>query len=85
MHEFPDSLIERKCGREVARHAAALAGQVLQMGQPHDEDYLQALADFDFWLRADGNRRNPGTTADMIGASLFVCLRKGTISLPLNC
>ena len=25
-------------------------------------------AEYDFWLRADGHRRNPGTTADVIAA-----------------
>ncbi|MFN5467079.1 MAG: hypothetical protein ACK5AM_03065 [Pirellulaceae bacterium] len=29
---------------------------------------------FDQWLRADGNRRNPGTTADLIAAALMVAL-----------
>ncbi len=81
MHVYPDSLIQRKVGIEAARHAAALAGQVLSAGQPGDELYLRGLSDFDFWLRSDGNRRNPGTTADMITAALYVGLRRGTIPL----
>jgi len=40
------------------------------------------LADFDFWLRSDGHRRNPGTTADLIAAALFVLLRDGLIDPP---
>jgi triphosphoribosyl-dephospho-CoA synthetase len=28
-------------------------------------------------LRADGHRRNPGATADLIAAALFVALREG--------
>ena len=39
----------------------------------------RALADFDFWLRSDGHRRNPGTTADLIAAALFAGLRDGWI------
>ena len=31
--------------------------------------------EFDAFLRADGHRRNPGTTADMIAAVLFAALR----------
>ncbi len=83
MAEFPDSLIARKCGLATAQASSGRAAQVLQhtYGSP---EYLDALADFDFWLRADGNRRNPGTTADLIGAGLFVALRNGMIELPLR-
>lgn len=82
MHQYPDSLIARKLGLDVAQQSAAMAGRVLQTGSPGDSGYLRELSDLDFWLRADGNRRNPGTTADMTGAALFVCLRRGTIRLP---
>jgi len=84
MHEHPDSLIARKCGAAVAREAAAYAGQVLAAGEPGDETYHEALADFDFWLRSDGHRRNPGTTADLIAAALFALLRDNMISEPLR-
>jgi triphosphoribosyl-dephospho-CoA synthase len=35
---------------------------------------------FDAWLRDDGHRRNPGTSADLIVAALFSLLRGGKIS-----
>jgi triphosphoribosyl-dephospho-CoA synthase len=73
--QFPDSLIARKCGSEVAAQVSAKAQAVLDAGGPGDEGYHQGLADLDFWLRCDGNRRNPGTTADLIAAGLFVALR----------
>ena len=41
-----------------------------------------ALADLDAWLRAEGHQRNPGTTADLIAACLFVLLHEGRITLP---
>jgi len=81
---FGDGLICRKCGVEVSQEAAARAGVVLAVGDPPSAGYAQALADFDFWLRADGHRRNPGTTADLIAAGLFVALRDRTIPLPAN-
>lgn len=84
MAALPDSLIARKCGIEIALEGAARAGVVLEAGTPGQEDYHAALADFDFWLRADGHRRNPGTTADLIAAGLFVALRQGIIELPLR-
>lgn len=80
--EYPDSLIVRKCGMETATRASAYAAQVLQAGGPDDENYHAALSDFDFWLRADGNRRNPGTTADLIAAALFAGLREGVLKPP---
>ncbi len=84
MHAIPDSLIARKCGVEVAAKSAHLAGQVLATGPPDGEEYQRALADLDFWLRSDGNRRNPGTTADLIAAGLFVALWEGDIQPPLR-
>jgi triphosphoribosyl-dephospho-CoA synthase len=77
-----DSLIVRKCGREIGRQVSAMAVDVLAAGGPGDENYLRALSDFDFWLRSDGHRRNPGTTADLIAAGLFAALRDGLIAPP---
>jgi triphosphoribosyl-dephospho-CoA synthase len=84
LSRHPDSLIARKCGLSVAQQASAMAGQVLDAGSPGDESYLEALADFDFWLRADGHRRNPGTTADLIAAGLFAALRDNHLMPPFN-
>jgi triphosphoribosyl-dephospho-CoA synthase len=82
MREFPDSLIARKCGAQVAQRSADLAARVLDAGQPGEDAYHRALADLDFWLRSDGNRRNPGTTADLLAAALFVILRERLIPPP---
>ena len=80
MAQEPDSLILRKCGPQIAEQSRARAAQVIDSGLPGDERYDDALADFDFWLRADGHRRNPGTTADLIAAGLFVLLREGRLN-----
>jgi triphosphoribosyl-dephospho-CoA synthase len=77
----PDSLILRKCGSEVAEQARTQAARVIDCGLPGDDAYLRAVEDFDFWLRSDGHRRNPGTTADLIAAALFVLLREGRVRL----
>lgn len=84
LHEIPDTLIARKCGIDKAREVAAWAGQVLESGLPDDENYHEALADLDFELRSDGHRLNPGTTADLIAAGLFVALRDRMIPLPIR-
>jgi triphosphoribosyl-dephospho-CoA synthase len=75
MSHFPDSLIVRKCGTDTARRAADHASEVLQAGTPADDSFWQVADDLDFWLRSDGHRRNPGTTADLIAAGLFALLR----------
>ncbi len=84
MAEFPDSLIARRRGEQVANQSAGMAATVLAAGSPHDEAYQDALADLDFWLRTDGHRRNPGTTADLLAAGLFAALRDGIIKAPFR-
>lgn len=84
MHKLPDTLIARKCGLAKSQEIAAWAGQVLDSGQPGDDAYHEALADLDFELRQDGHRLNPGTTADLICAGLFVALHDRILVPPLR-
>jgi len=84
MATYPDSLIARKCGTPLARESQDRAQAVLACGDPSTPNYQQAIQELDQWLRADGHRRNPGTTADMIGAALFIGLRHGTIDSCLS-
>jgi triphosphoribosyl-dephospho-CoA synthase len=60
---LPDTLVARKAGMEAARAVSAAAREV-QAG-------TRSLDDLDAMLRADGNRLNPGTTADLVCATLF--------------
>ncbi len=82
MAQFPDSLIARRRGEEIALQSAARAQAVLDAGPPGDDAYDRGLAELDFWLRADGHARNPGTTADLVAAGLFVALREDIIKPP---
>ena len=84
MAAYPDSLIARKCGATTAEESASRARAALTAGEPGDAAYLQGLADLDFWLRADHHSRNPGTSADLIAAALFVGLREGTLKQPFG-
>ncbi|MFV1964501.1 MAG: triphosphoribosyl-dephospho-CoA synthase [Pirellulaceae bacterium] len=84
MARFPDSLIARKCGPEVAKSASRKAAAVLEAGAPNETAYLRALSDLDFWLRSDHHRRNPGTTADLIAAGLFAVFRDGLVEPPFR-
>ena len=49
-----------------------------------EEDGTEDIAEFDFWLRADGHRRNPGTSADVIASALFVLLRERRLDWPVR-
>lgn len=66
-----ETLIERKCGPALAGEAARRAKAV--------QTSRAGLNEFDAWLRADGHRRNPGTTADLVAAALFVAVRRGSV------
>lgn len=69
----PDTLIERKAGAAAARTVTAAAREV-RAG-------TRSLAELDAHLRRDGNRLNPGTTADLVAATLLVALLSG-VRLP---
>ena len=77
MSRHPDSLIARKCGVEIAEEAARRAHVVVDAGAQDLDLYVRELSELDFWLRSDGHRRNPGTTADFMGAAIFVGLIEG--------
>jgi triphosphoribosyl-dephospho-CoA synthase len=79
--EFPDTLITRKCGMALSQAVSRRAAKVLTCA---GDDYETELADFDFWLRADGHCRNPGTSADLIAAALFVLLREERVQWPVR-
>jgi len=76
MAEWPDTLIARKCGQAVAHESSERARRVLTRGWPDSEPGQSEFTCFDAWLRADGHRRNPGTTADLVAAVLFAGLER---------
>ncbi len=78
--EYPDSLIARKNGPAVAADVQARAREVLRRGGLDTPDGRRAGVELDRHLRSDGNRLNPGTTADLITACLFVALRENKVA-----
>jgi triphosphoribosyl-dephospho-CoA synthase len=70
----PDTLIARKGGAGAATPVSEGAREVLAAGGVRTADGRRALRRFDASLRAPGNALNPGTTADLVTATLFVAL-----------
>jgi len=75
----PDTLIARKVGRPAAEAVSRQAARVVAAGGVSTEAGRRALARLDRRLRRDGHRLNPGTTADLTAAALFVALLEGTL------
>ena len=68
----PDTLIARKAGADAAERVSEGAREVLA-GR-------RTLESFDASLRKQGNRLNPGTTADLVTATVFVALVEGMLA-----
>jgi len=84
LSELPDSLISRKCGPDRAAAVTARAAKVVEDFEPVGDAYQTAVGELDFYLRSDGHRMNPGTSADIVAAALFVLLREQRIEWPVN-
>ncbi|WP_236624715.1 triphosphoribosyl-dephospho-CoA synthase [Rhodopirellula sp. SWK7] len=71
-----DSLIARKCGSQESARVAELARECLAAIDGSDlAQMAEHVRVLDEQLRADGNRFNPGTSADLIAAAVYVLLR----------
>lgn len=78
--EYPDSLIARKNGLAVAEDVRWRAAEVLRLGGIATAEGRRAGVALDHHLRSDGTRLNPGTTADLVTACLFVALRENKVA-----
>ena len=72
----PDSLIVRKHGAAAAAKVSAAAAAILRLSAT---ERPAATAAFDASLRSP-LRLNPGTTADIVAAALYILLRTGRIA-----
>ena len=74
---FPDTHIARRAGTAVAADVTRRAKTALEKGAARTPAGRAAVADLDAALRGDRNLRNPGTTADITAAAIFVALLAG--------
>ncbi|MDX1683507.1 MAG: triphosphoribosyl-dephospho-CoA synthase, partial [Phycisphaeraceae bacterium] len=80
--DHSDTLVAGKTDAATDTELRRLATVAIEAGGPGTPAGETAIAELDRWLRADGNRRNPGTTADLIGAALFAAIIDGQLSPP---
>jgi triphosphoribosyl-dephospho-CoA synthase len=73
----PDTLIARKAGLEKAREVSEKAREVLSLGGLTTTTGRKAISSVDAELRAQANKLNPGTTADIITAVLAISILNG--------
>jgi triphosphoribosyl-dephospho-CoA synthase len=73
----PDTHIARRGGMELAADISQRAADVLRAGGVRSADGRKALGYFDHSLRDPRNVGNPGTTADLTAAAIFVALLQG--------
>lgn len=73
----PDSHIARKLGRPAAEAISRQAESVRAVGATRSREGRHALAVFDAALRDARNSRNPGASADLTAAALFVVILEG--------
>ncbi|MCI5737312.1 MAG: triphosphoribosyl-dephospho-CoA synthase [Methanobrevibacter ruminantium] len=68
LSQIPDTLISRKYGDEVAEDVSQKASDILEFKD--DDSFVEKLFELDAYL--DENKLNPGTTADLTAASIFL-------------
>ncbi|HEX6535758.1 MAG TPA: triphosphoribosyl-dephospho-CoA synthase [Gemmatimonadaceae bacterium] len=73
----PDTHIARKLGGEAAAHVARRAGEARDAGGVRTAAGREAIVRLDRELRDARNAWNPGATADLTAASIFVLLLDG--------
>jgi triphosphoribosyl-dephospho-CoA synthase len=75
--EYPDTFIARKTSFEKAKEVSLRATQILQLGALETPFGRKSLHRFDQELRRESNLLNPGTTADIVAATLSLCVLNG--------
>ena len=68
LSQIPDTLISRKYGNEIAESVSGKAEEILKFKD--DDSFVEKLLEFDDYLYE--NKYNPGTTADLTAASIFL-------------
>jgi triphosphoribosyl-dephospho-CoA synthase len=81
LSRVPDTLIARKNGWALSRQVSQWAVDVLSCGGIHTLQGKEKLLELDNALRDDAHKLNPGTTADLTAAAIFLALLDEETSL----
>jgi triphosphoribosyl-dephospho-CoA synthase len=73
----PDTHVGRRAGAAVAVEVSARGRSALAAGGVRSATGRRAIDELDLWLRDARNLNNPGTTADLTAAAIFVVLLRG--------
>jgi triphosphoribosyl-dephospho-CoA synthase len=80
LSQRPDTFIQRKAGTETANKIMQQAKTLYQRLQKIPTTrWLKEITPFDEALRAEESQLNPGTTADLLSATIFLALLVGNI------
>jgi triphosphoribosyl-dephospho-CoA synthase len=81
LSERPDTFIQRKVGLEAAGEVTARARVLYtkMLGTPETQ-WIEMTKPFDEYLHSRGSALNPGTTADLLSAAIYVALLVGDIT-----
>lgn len=79
--EYPDTHIARRGGETLARQVSGLAATALDAGGVRSDEGRLRIAAMDASLRDPRNLANPGTTADLMAATIFAALIVGGWSM----
>jgi triphosphoribosyl-dephospho-CoA synthase len=77
LSENPDSLIMRKMGEKAAKLVSEQAKIILEVGGSESDEGIRMLWNLDEELKKEKGRLNPGTTADLTAASLYILVLSG--------
>ena len=73
----PDTHVARRAGPAVALEVTRRARTTLAAGGVRSVSGQHAIDELDLWLRDSRHTTNPGTTADLTAAAIFVVLLRG--------
>ena len=76
----PDTHIARRAGRPAASDVSARAARVLELGGVTSDAGRRAIESLDERLRDAPTTANPGTTADVVTASIFALLLSAQVA-----